>query len=76
MNNNLYIRIYSLFLLCFGVFLCYLLLFGAIIPIWSIESNEQDKKKVIGVQQSALTKFTKDGKSYWRLENKKIIFGL
>ena len=76
MTKYFYIRIYSLFLLSFGIFLCYLLLIRAIIPIWSIESNEQDKKKVIGVQQSALTKFTKDGKSYWWLENKKIIFGL
>lgn len=74
MNKNLGIRIYSLFLLCFGVFLCYLLLFRAVIPIWSIESNEQDKKKVIGMQQGALTEFTKDGKSFWWLENKKNYF--
>jgi hypothetical protein len=71
MNKNLNIRIYSLFLLCFGVFLCYLLLVRAIIPIWSIENNEQDKKKVIGMQQSAPTEFTQEGNSFWWLENKK-----
>ena len=71
MTKYFYIRIYSLFLLSFGIFLCYLLLIRAIIPIWSIESNEQDKKKVIGMQQNVSTEFTNDERKFWWLENKR-----
>ena len=60
--------------MCFvGLTLSFILLFKAIIPIWSIDVNEQDKKKIIGMRTNVLSEYGNNGKPFWWLENKENI---
>jgi len=49
--------------------LFYIVIFKAIIPIWSIEKNEQVKSKVIGLRSNVTSEFTLEGKAFWWLES-------
>lgn len=71
MKNRKMISYYSYFMCFVGLTLSFILLFKAIIPIWSIDINEQDKKKIIGMRTNVLSEYRNNGKPFWWLENKK-----
>ena len=71
MIKKFFIKLYIFNLIILGGVFCYILIVKAIIPIWSVDNNEQDKKNVIGMKQSVLSEFNKDGTPFWWLENGK-----
>jgi hypothetical protein len=69
MKNKVNIWIISIITNIIAIALSYIVIFKAIIPIWSIENNEQDKSRVIGLKSNVASEFTADGKAFWWLES-------
>ena len=69
MNKKVSVWIISIPTNLISLVLIYILVFKAIIPIWSVDKNEQDKKKVIGLKSNVASEFTIDGKAFWWLES-------